>query len=158
VFFVTASQTLLLLAEARFRGWITTGSADQYFSDGIKAHMDQMATFDAGAAVKASDRDAFVAANPLVAGSELQQINTQYWISSFMNGPEAFANFRRSGYPLLTPNPYGQPTNPDVPNGTFIRRITYPTSELSINTDNVNEAIARQGPDKLSTRIWWDKE
>jgi Starch-binding associating with outer membrane len=157
VFFVTASQTNLLLAEARFKGWITTGTAAQYFSDGIKAHMDQMATFDIGCTVIAAARDAYVAANPLGAGTELQQINTQYWISSFMNGPEAFANFRRSGYPTLTPNPYGQPNNPDVPNGTFIRRLTYPTSELSVNTTNVNEAIGRQGPDKLSTKVWWDK-
>ena len=88
---------------------------------------------------------------------ELQQINTQYWISSFLNGPEAFANFRRTGYPALAPNPYGQPNNPDVPDGTFIRRIGYPTSELSINTENVNAAIDLMGPDKLSTHLWWDK-
>ncbi|MDP4261433.1 MAG: SusD/RagB family nutrient-binding outer membrane lipoprotein [Bacteroidota bacterium] len=157
VFFVTAAQTNLLLAEARFKGWIAAGTAAQYFSDGIKAHMDQMATYDAGSAVAAAARDTYIAANPLTAGTELQQINTQYWIASFLNGPEAFANFRRSGYPALTPNPYGQPNNPDVPNGTFIRRLTYPTSELSVNTTNVNAAITRQGADKLSTRIWWDK-
>ncbi|GAB2834843.1 RagB/SusD family nutrient uptake outer membrane protein [Ferruginibacter profundus] len=157
VFLVTAAQTNLLLAEARFRGWITTGTAAQYFSDGIKAHMDQMATYDAGCAIAAGARDTYVAANPLGAGTELNQINTQYWIASFLNGPEAFANFRRSGFPALTPNPYGQPNNPDVPNGTFIRRLTYPTSELSVNTTNVNAAIAAQGPDKLSTRVWWDK-
>jgi hypothetical protein len=157
VFLVTAAQTNLLLAEARFRGWITTGTAAQYFADGIKAHMDQLVTYDPNSAVTASARDAYVAANPLTAGTELQQINTQYWIASFLNGPEAFANFRRSGFPALAPNPYGQPNNPDVPNGTFIRRLTYPTSELSVNTGNVNEAIGRQGPDKLSTRVWWDK-
>ncbi len=157
VFFVTAAQTNLLLAEARFRGWITQGTAAQYFADGIKAHMDQMATYDAGSAVSASARDNYITANPLNPGTELAQINTQYWIASFLNGPEAFANFRRSDYPALTPNPYGQPTNPDVPDGTFIRRLTYPTSELSVNTENVNEAITRQGADKLSTRIWWDK-
>ena len=156
-FFVTASQTQLLLAEARFRGWITSGTAAQYFSDGIKAHMDQMAVYDAGSAVTATARDTYVTANPLNAGTEYQQINTQYWIASFLNGPETFANFRRSGFPTLVPNPYGQPSNPDVPNGTFIRRIVYPTSELSVNTANVNAAIARQGADKLSTRIWWDK-
>ena len=156
-FFVTAAQTQLLLAEASFRGWITTGTAAQYFSDGVKAHIDQLATYDAGAAVSATARDNFIAANPLTATTELEQINTQYWIASFLNGPETFANFRRSGFPLLTPNPYGQPTNPDVPNGTFIRRLTYPTSELSVNTTNVNTAIAAQGPDKLSTRVWWDK-
>jgi hypothetical protein len=157
VFLVTAAQTNLLLAEARFRGWITSSTADQYFSDGIKAHMDQMAVYDANSAVAGTDRDNYVTAHPLAAGNELEQINTQYWIASFLNGPEAFANFRRSGYPTLTANPYGQPNNPDVPNGTFIRRLTYPTSELSVNTTNVNEAIARQGADKLSTRVWWDK-
>jgi Starch-binding associating with outer membrane len=158
VFFVTAAQTQLLLAEAKFRGWITGGNTPaQYFSDGIKAHMDQMVTYDANAAVAAGARDTYLAANPLVATTELQQINTQYWIASFLNGPEAFANFRRSGFPALTPNPYGQPSNPDVPNGTFIRRLTYPTSELSVNTTNVNAAIATQGADKLSTRVWWDK-
>jgi len=157
VFYVTAAQTQLLLAEARFRGWITTGTAAQYFSDGIRAHMDQMAAYDAGSAVAAGARDTYVTANPLTAGTELEQINTQYWIASFLNGAEAFANFRRSGFPLLTPNPYGQPTNPDVPNGTFIRRLGYPTSEQSVNTANYNAAVAKQGADKLSTRIWWDK-
>lgn len=157
MFFVTAAQTNLLLAEAKFRGWVTAGTAAQYFSDGIKAHMDQMATWDAGSAVSSAARDAYIVANPLTVGNELQQINTQYWIASFLNGPEAFANFRRTGYPALAPNPYGQPNNPDVPNGTFIRRIGYPTSELSVNTANVNAAIAIMGPDKLSTRLWWDK-
>jgi len=157
VFLLTAAQTNLLLAEARFRGWITAGTAAQYFSDGIKAHMDQMAVYDPNSAVAGADRDTYVTANPLGAGTELEQINTQYWIASFLNGPEAFANFRRSGYPALTANPYGQPNNPDVPNGTFIRRLTYPTSELSVNTKNVNDAIANQGADKLSTRVWWDK-
>ncbi|QHS58358.1 SusD/RagB family nutrient-binding outer membrane lipoprotein [Chitinophaga agri] len=157
VFLVTAAQTNLLLAEARFRGWITSGTAAQYFADGISAHMDQMAVYDVNSAITATARDTYVAANPLTAGRELEEINTQYWIASFLNGPEAFANFRRSGFPNLAPNPYGQPGNPDVPEGTFIRRLTYPTSELSVNSENVNEAISRQGADKLSTRVWWDK-
>ncbi len=156
-FFLTASQTLLLLAEARVNGWITAGTAAQYFSDGIKAHMDQMATYDAASAVPAGLRDAYIAANPLTAGNEKDQINTQYWISSFLNGPEAWANFRRSGFPILTANPYGQPNNPDVPAGTFIRRLGYPTSELSVNSENVAEAVARQGPEQISTPVWWDK-
>ncbi len=99
VFLVTAAQTNLLLAEARHRGWITTGTAADYFANGIRANMDQMAVYDVNSAVTASARDTYVAANPLTAGTELQQINTQYWIASFLNGPEAFANFRRSGFP-----------------------------------------------------------
>ncbi|HSC40624.1 MAG TPA: SusD/RagB family nutrient-binding outer membrane lipoprotein, partial [Chitinophagaceae bacterium] len=157
MFLVTASQNLLLMAEARFRNWTTTSTAAQYFSDGIKAHMDQMALYDPACAVSSAARDTYAAGNPLNTGTELDQINSQYWISSFLNGPEAFANFRRSGFPALTPNPYGQPNNPDVPNGTFMRRLTYPTSEISVNNVNYQEAVSRQGADKLSTKIWWDK-
>jgi len=151
MFFVTAGQTNLLLAEARFKGWITDGSAAQYFFDGVKASMDQMASFDAATTISVSDRDAYLTAHPLTAGTELKQINTQYWISSFLNGPEAFANFRRSGFPTLAPNPYpGKEVE-------FINRLTYPNSEISVNSENVNAAIAKQGPDNLGTKVWWHK-
>jgi len=46
-----------------------------------------------------------------------------------------------------------QPKDPDVPNGTFIRRLTYTTSEISVNTASMNEVVTKQGPDKLSTWI-----
>lgn len=151
MFIVTASQTNLLLAEARVRGWITTGNAADYFAEGIRAHMNQMALVDATCAVDPAARDAYIAANPLVSNKEMEQINTQYWISSFLNGPEAFANFRRSNYPVLAPNPYpGRAVE-------WINRLTYPNSEISVNTDNLNEAINRQGPDNLATKVWWDK-
>ena len=153
-YFVTAAQTNLLLAEARSRGWITTGTESQYYNAGVTEHMLQMASYDPASAIPAASISAYLAANPYVDGpNELQQINNQYWVASFMNGPEAFANFRRSGFPALTANPYVG----DIPAGTFVRRITYPTSELSQNTTNVNEAISRQGVDKLSTKMWWDK-
>lgn len=151
MFIVTAGQTNLLLAEAVQKGWISSGTAAKYFADGIKASMDQMAAFDATCAVAAADRDAYIAANPLAAGTELQQINTQYWISSFLNGPEAWANFRRSGFPALAPNPY---PGKEV---TWINRLTYPNSEISVNTANVNAAIAAMGADNLETKVWWAK-
>ena len=47
VFYVTAAQTLFLLAEARQRGWITTGTVQGYYDAGVRAHMEQMATYDA---------------------------------------------------------------------------------------------------------------
>ncbi len=150
-FIVTAGQTNLLLAEARFRGWITSGTAAQYFNDGVKESLDMMAAYGESTAISDADRDTYLAANPLNSGNELKQINTQYWISSFLNGPEAFANFRRSGFPNLSPNPY---PGRDV---DFINRLTYPNSEISVNAENVNAAIAHQGPDNLATKVWWDK-
>jgi hypothetical protein len=152
MFLVTYSQTLLLLAEAVQRGW-TTGNVSDLYNTGVRAHMEQLVSHDAASAVAAADIDAYIKANPLVAATALEQINTQYWIASFMNGPEVFANFRRSGFPRLTPNPFqGKGIK-----GDFIRRLTYPNSEISVNSVNIKEAIGRQGADDLDTRVWWDK-
>jgi hypothetical protein len=152
MFLVTFGQTSLLLAEAIQRGW-ATGSAADAFKAGIKAHMEQCGLYDPGSVIPAAAIDAYIAANPYDAAKGLEQINTQYWIASFLNGPEAFANFRRSGFPALTPNPFpGKSIK-----GSFIRRLTYPNSEISVNTVNVNEAKTRQGADDLDTRVWWDK-
>ena len=152
-FLVTNAQTQLLLAEAAQRGW-TTGNAADFYNAGVTAHMQQLGTTDAGSAVPASAITAYLQANPYVEAKGLELINTQYWVASFLNGPEVFANFRRSGYPVLTPNPYpGKEIT-----GNFINRLSYPDSEISVNTANRQEAITRQGPDNLDTRVWWDKQ
>ncbi|WP_419836259.1 SusD/RagB family nutrient-binding outer membrane lipoprotein [Xanthocytophaga agilis] len=151
-FLVTASQTQLLLAEAVQRGW-TTGDVAELYNKGVRLHMEQMALFDANSAVTTQQADAYLNANPFDASKALEQINTQYWISSFLNGPETWANFRRSGFPALTPNPYPGKTI----KGNFINRLTYPNSEISVNKTNVDAAISRQGADDLDSKVWWDK-
>ena len=153
MFMVTAAQSLLLLAEAAERGWVS-GSAEEFYTEGIRAHMEQMASYDEDSAIPEEEIAEYLAANPLNAANALEQINTQYWVASFLNGPEAFANFRRSGFPDLDPNPF---PNQDI-STDFIRRITYPASEIAVNTANVNEAIASMGPDRLDTPVWWDVE
>lgn len=152
-FLVTAAQTQLLLAEAAQKGWVTGTTAEAYFNKGVRLHMEQLAIHDANSAVAPAAITAYLTENPFKAATALEQINTQYWVASFLNGPEAFANFRRSGFPVLTPNPFpGKSIK-----GTFIRRLTYPNSEISVNSTNVKEAIGRQGADDLDTKVWWDK-
>jgi hypothetical protein len=151
-FLVTAAQTQLLLAEAKQRGWITTPtSVKEYYDAGVTLHMQQMASYDPGSAIAQADITAYLNANPFEPARALEQIGTQYWIASFLNGPEAFANYRRTGFPNLAPNPF---PGKEV---AAIRRLTYPNSEQSVNAINFNAANTRQGPDKLDTRVWWDK-
>ncbi|NQW76425.1 MAG: SusD/RagB family nutrient-binding outer membrane lipoprotein [Cytophagales bacterium] len=151
-YLVTASQTNLLLAEAVTRGWVT-GNAKDYFEAGVKAHMAQLSEMDANSVVSTVAVDAYLAANPFNSTTALEQINTQYWISCFLNGPEAFANFRRTGFPKLSANPFpGKAIK-----GDFINRLTYPNSEISVNSVNVKAAIANQGADDLDTKVWWHK-
>ncbi|EON78164.1 hypothetical protein ADIS_1361 [Lunatimonas lonarensis] len=151
-FLVTYSQTQLLLAEAAHRGW-TGGSASEFFARGIEAHMQQLTTYGANTAVPAAAIQQYIQNNPLVQGRELEQINTQYWVSTFLLGPETWANFRRSGYPQLTPNPF---PGSDLQTEAFIRRLSYTDAELNVNANNVEAAIARQGPNIMDTRVWWD--
>jgi hypothetical protein len=33
----------------------------------------------------------------------------------------------------------------------------YPVGEAAVNLASLNAAIASQGPDSYSTRVWWDK-
>jgi hypothetical protein len=151
-YLVTYAQTQLLLAEAIVRGW-AQGDAAQVYESGIRAHMQQMGEYDVNSKVEDAAINMYVQAHPLDLNKALEQINTQYWVASFLNGPEAFANFRRSGYPNLPPNPYpGREIT-----GQFIRRLTYPDSEFAVNSGRIQEAINRQGPDNLDTRVWWDK-
>lgn len=154
-YFVTYAQTTLLLAEAAHRGWVP-GDAAAYYAEGVKAHMDQMELYSADAKIAASRQEDYLAANPFNEATALEQINTQYWIATYLDGPECWANFRRSGYPTLTPNPY--PAADPAVKGGFIRRLTYPSREAAVNPENLNAAIARMGGDNLAIRIFWDKE
>lgn len=154
LFLVTYAQTELLLADAISRN-IFTGDAATHYTNGIRAHMEQLADYGETTAVPASEIDDFIDNNPLNPATALEEINTQYWVASFLNGPETFANFRRTGFPVLSPNPYpGSEITSD-----FINRLTYPAdSESSVNRDNLNNAIQRQGPDRLDTEVWWAKD
>jgi len=105
MFLVTSAQTQLLLAEAIQRGW-ASGNISQTYQKAVRLHMEQMALYDARSAISSAAIDTYLSNNPLDVSKALEQINVQYWIASFLNGPEAFANFRRSGFPRLSPNPF----------------------------------------------------
>ena len=152
MFVVTHAQTQLLLAEAAVRGWVS-GQPSDYYNAGVRAHMELMVQYDPASEIPAADIDAYLAANPYDAANAIQQINEQYWVACFLNGPEAFANFRRTGIPALIPNPY---PSQDI-SGDFINRLTYPNSEIATNNANLSEAVARMGADNLETKVWWDE-
>lgn len=151
-FILTYSQTLLLYAEAVVRNWVP-GDANALYLEAIRANMEQFSEWPGNTTIPEEEIETYLAANELISGKELEQINTQYWVSTFLNGSESWANFRRSGYPLIEPNPFG---GSDLTTEDFIRRLTYPDSETTVNLQNMNEAIEQQGPDNLDTRIWWD--
>jgi Starch-binding associating with outer membrane len=152
-FFLTYAETQLLLAEAAQRSWIS-GSAATYYANGVTAAMEMLGA-QAGAGPSGAQISAYVTANPLVAGSELQMINDQYWVASFMDETESWANWRRSNYPSLTPVSYfGNNTGNTIP-----RRYTYSTVEAATNATNYAAAVSGlTNGDKMTSHVWWDAQ
>ena len=87
----------------------------------------------------------------------LERIITQKWIANFPLGTEAWADYRRTGYPRLFPVVVNN--NPDITNLQLgARRMTYPLEEYEANGETIRAAVDQWlgGQDKMSTRLWWD--
>jgi len=151
---LTYGQCELLLAEAAKRGWNVGSNAATHYNAGVRAAMKQLNQYDAGAVISDVDISTYLTAHPYVDANGFDQINTQYWAASFLDWYETWSNWRRSGYPVLTPVNYtGNATNGQIP-----RRMLYPSSESSANGTNYSEALSRQGENGFLTRVWWDKQ
>lgn len=163
---ITYAENCFLLAEAAYRGWLAgtsaTGTAQSYYEDGVRAAMNQFsvysnAIFQVNETLTADAIDEYLRNNPFDQSRALEQINTQYYINTFCDSYETFANWRRSGYPVLTPVDKGYPNA--VTNGTIPRRFTYPTTESTVNEANYLEAVSRLNDgDAMTSRVWWDVE
>ncbi|WP_207766409.1 SusD/RagB family nutrient-binding outer membrane lipoprotein [Siphonobacter curvatus] len=157
LFVLTYAETELLLAEAATRGYTVTGSAATHYKNAVSAGLQSLAKFGTTVAIDAATADAYATAHPLVAANALKQINEQYWATTsiLQNFIEAWSNWRRSGYPQLTPVNY----TGNFSSGSIPRRELYPTGEGSLNPTNYKEAASRlPNGDVWTSRIWWDKQ
>ena len=119
--------------------------------------MRQWALFGEEGVISTDKIEAYLVRNPFNTGGsfeeQLDQISTQKWVSLLLDNYEIFANWRRTGYPTLTPTNY--PGN--ITGGTIPRRLIIPDSELVLNEENFMEAYNRQGVGNLLTSsVWWD--
>jgi hypothetical protein len=149
--FQTYAEVELLLAEAAVKGW-HAGDPAIHYNNGIRAAMQMYDIFDPSLTVSDAEVDAYLAAYPFDHAKGLEMIGTQYWLATFLNFYETYANWRRTGYPVLVPVNYpGNHTG-----GTIPRRLIFEMAEVSKNEDNYRAAVERMGGDKLTTRVWWD--
>lgn len=148
------------LAECVVRGIITSGTtAREYYETGVRAAMDQLKHYGPEGVISTSQVTTYLAQNPyepVDTEQALELINTQYWIETFFNWYETFANMRRSGYPKVYDNLLPSTLHPANQNAQMPRRMTYMAAEIASNP-NAQEVFQRQGPDLTSTRVWWDK-
>lgn len=141
------AELLFLQAEAAERGWIAADAGTLYEA-GIRAAMEfnNIAEAEIGAYLEQAE----IGYQGGAAG--LEQIALQKWIALFGNGPEAYAEWRRTGVPDLTPGPDA------LNDGLIPVRLFYPASEESLNRGAVEEAKSRQGGATLNDPVWWDAD
>ncbi|MGH7502631.1 MAG: SusD/RagB family nutrient-binding outer membrane lipoprotein [Longimicrobiales bacterium] len=147
---LTYSEVLFLAAEAAERGWIG-GNPAQLYEDGIRANMNQYDQWSPANAPSDADIDTYVT-QPVIAydaSRALDQIQLQQWIGLYMNGAEAWSNWRRTGVPDLA-------MGPDLNLSRIPVRFSYPGLEQSLNAANLSDAVNRQGGGlDLVTPVWW---
>lgn len=140
------AEVLFNLAEAAARGYIS-GNAEDYYKQAVKVSFEQFGISDEGliSAYLTQSSVQYDAAN------WKKSIGEQKWIAFFGQGLDAFAEWRRLDFPQLTAGPA------NVLNGNIPVRLFYPGTEQSLNGKNREEAVARQGEDALTTKLWFDR-
>ncbi|RUT69559.1 SusD/RagB family nutrient-binding outer membrane lipoprotein [Flavobacterium cupreum] len=139
------AEVLFNLSEAVARGYIA-GDAEQLYKNAITASLNQFGITNATVISSYLNQ-------PTVkydAANYAKSIGTQKWIAFFGQGLDAFAEWRRLDYPVLTAGPA------TVLDGKIPSRFFYPGTEQSLNGSSYQAAIAVQGKDLLTTKLWFD--
>ena len=173
IMWMNAAEVMFLRAEAALRGWDTEKTPKAYYEAGIRLSFEQLGAKNV--------EDYLVSTNtpesykdPLGTYSfsgtpstisvqwkdgnfeeSLERIITQKWIANFPLGLEAWAEFRRTGYPKLMGTASNK-SGGDIEEGKFPRRLTYPQDEYKTNSENIRKAVTSLGRDYMHSRICWD--
>lgn len=139
---LSAAESHFLQVEATFRGWAGAVAGEAMYAKAVAAHFATLG-------LPQSQADDYLQNGGAWQGT-LEQIITEKWKTFVYTDPiEAWCEYRRTGFPVLT----------DV-NGNAIdasrvpARLAYPASEISLNASNV-QAVG-EGINDFETRMWWD--
>ncbi|MHB1108168.1 MAG: SusD/RagB family nutrient-binding outer membrane lipoprotein, partial [Lutibacter sp.] len=86
-------------------------------------------------------------------GTWKQKIGMQKWIALTNQGFNAWTEYRRLDYPVLT----APASASAAADGVVPRRYNYPIGEQTLNPDSYTAAASAIGGDKLATKLFWDK-
>lgn len=177
-----ASEAWFLKAEAAIRGWAGAGDAKTDYEMGIQTSFAQYG-LDASAYLNdaISTEQPYIDPKSMVPGQnnvlvgspylstitikwndaasfqqKLERIITQKWLAIYPEGEEAWAEFRRTGYPKLFPVVINN-SGGTISTSAFIKRLPFSADERSNNPGGVSGAVKDlSGPDNGGTPLWWD--
>jgi hypothetical protein len=170
---IMAAEAWFLRAEGALKGWnMGGGTAKTYYEAGINASMRQWGISDAGAiAAYTASTSVPVALTDAInspamtdipvswssdATKHLEQIHTQKWLALWPDGLEAWAEYRRTGFPKLYPRINSESLV--VPKDGVVRRTPFTIGEQQTNPKGLATGVTKLGgTDNEATRLWWNK-
>ncbi len=140
------TEVLFLLADAAERGYSVGGSAEDFYNAAVANSILEWG----GSQQMADDylAQADVAYSSAL-GTWKEKIALQKWIAMYNQGLEAWSTFRIYDAPAMN--------LADIAGTVPPNRYTYPTTEYSVNTANVEAAGSAMGGDDLFSKVFWDK-
>jgi hypothetical protein len=172
------AESYFLRAEGVLRGWdMKGGSAKSFYEEGVKVSFSEngVGGVDTYLNDDTSVQTIYVDPKNSVNNSDaltditikwdesasyerkMERLLTQKWIAMYPEGREAWAEFRRTGYPRLYLNVVNN-SNGEIPANDYIKRLTYPTSMTNSSKAEIDVAVSKylNGKDSPFTPIWWD--
>jgi Susd and RagB outer membrane lipoprotein len=168
---MTLAEVNFLRAEGALKGWnMGTGTAKSFYEDGIRSSLRQWG-ITAAAAVDAylngTKGSIAVKDGPALsqvpvkwsdkATDNLEQVITQKWLALYPNGLEAWAEYRRTGFPRLYSRIASE--SPILKADDIVRRVVFGSYEITNNNAEYKKALDIElgGKDQQDTRLWWNK-
>jgi hypothetical protein len=143
--FFDLAEVEFLLAEAVERGFLA-GSAEDHYNNAIKASIAYWGGSDADAATYLAQASV---AYGSATGTWKQKIGEQKWIALYNSGFVSWTAYRLLDFPVLVAPPDAESALPI--------RLTYPTTEQTLNGVNRAAAGTKIGGDFVTTKLFWDK-
>lgn len=140
---ISYAEVQFILAEAALKGWISSGSAKDYYDAGITANFEQWGiTMPVG----------FLDLPEVVWDDSIERLMDQKWMAFLFNNTiESWGEYKRTGLPALEIGPLAT----TVTNGQFPTRVFYPTLEQSVNSGNYQSASSNIGGDNITAKHWY---
>jgi hypothetical protein len=170
---IMAAEAWFLRAEGVLKGWnMGGGTAQAYYEAGINASMRQWGITDAAAiAAYTASASTPVALTDAVnspaltdipvkwsadPAKQMEQVITQKWLALWPDGLEAWAEYRRTGFPKLYPRINSESLV--VAKDGVVRRTPFVVGEQQTNPKGLATGVTKLGgADNEATRLWWNK-
>ncbi len=147
---MTYAELRFIMAEAALKGWISS-SVESHYKAGVQNSITQwLPTWAVPIDTYLNSAD-LTWDGTLSFEQQMEQIHLLKYYALFMVDMQQWFEYRRTGHPVL-------PIGPGVENGGVMpARMMYPVYVQSTNPTNYQIAVANQGPDQISTQVWWQK-